>query len=228
MRFVFNPPPHPSVALAGTDDRFPVRRIFCVGRNYADHAKEMGNDPKTDPPIFFTKPADAVVAAGADVAYPPGTENFHHEGEFVLALGKGGADIAEADALACVFAFGIGVDLTKRDTQAAAKKAGAPWDAAKGFDQSAPVGVLTPVSATPLPERARLWLNVNGEARQDADIADMIWKPREIIAALSRVWALKPGDLIFTGSPAGVSALARGDVITCGVDGAAELRFRIV
>ncbi len=225
MRFVFDPPSPPAVALAGMDARFPVRRIFCVGRNYADHAKEMGNDPKTDPPIFFTKPADAV--ADGDVAYPPGTENLHHEGEFVLALGKGGANIAEADALACVFAFGVGVDLTKRDTQAEAKKAGAPWDAAKGFDHSAPVGVLTPVSAASLPDRARLWLAVNGETRQDADIADMIWSPREIIAALSRVWALKPGDLIFTGSPAGVSALQRGDVITCGVDGAAELRFSI-
>lgn len=225
MRFVFDPPPPSSLTIAGTDARFPVRRVFCVGRNYAEHAREMGNDPKTDPPLFFTKPADAVVDGGPAVAYPPGTENFHHEGEFVIALGKGGSNIAEADALECVFGFGVGVDLTKRDTQAAAKKAGAPWDAAKGFDQSGPVGALT---RGPLPESARLWLKVNGETRQDASITDMIWSPREIIAALSRVWELKAGDLIFTGSPAGVSALSRGDVVTCGVDGAAELHFRIV
>lgn len=224
MRFVFDPPSSPSVAIAGTDDRFPVRRIFCVGRNYAEHAKEMGNDPKSDPPIFFTKPADAVADSGAAIAYPPGTENLHHESELVIALGKGGVNIAEADALTHVFGFAAGVDLTKRDTQAAAKKAGAPWDAAKGFDFSAPVGALTKGA---LPARARLWLSVNGETRQDADIADMIWKPAEIIAGLSRVWELKAGDLIFTGSPAGVSALSRGDVVTCGVEGAAELRLTI-
>jgi fumarylpyruvate hydrolase len=224
MRFVFDPPSSPSVAIAGTDDRFPVRRIFCVGRNYAEHAKEMGNDPKSDPPIFFTKPADAVADSGAAIAYPPGTESLHHESELVIALGKGGVNIAEADALTHVFGFAAGVDLTKRDTQAAAKKAGAPWDAAKGFDFSAPVGALTKGA---LPASARLWLTVNGETRQDANTADMIWKPAEIIAALSGVWELKAGDLIFTGSPAGVSALSRGDVVICGVEGAAELRFTI-
>lgn len=227
MSYVFDPPPQPSAAVAGSSVRFPVRRIFCVGRNYADHVREMGNDPKCEPPIFFTKPADALVETGAAVPYPPGTDNLHHEGEFVLALAQGGANISEADALSCLFGFGVGVDLTKRDTQAAAKKGGAPWDAAKGFDYSAPVGALTRVADTPLPERARLWLSVNGEIRQDADIAEMIWKPREIIAALSRVWELKPGDLIFTGSPSGVSALVRGDRITCGVEGAAELSLTI-
>lgn len=215
-----------SAAIAGEANRFPVRRIFCVGRNYADHVREMGNDPKTEPPIFFTKPADALMQDGAAIAYPPQTANLHHEVELVIALASGGAAIDEGAALAHVFGYAVGVDLTKRDTQAAAKSAGAPWDAAKGFDQSAPIGAIVR-AAGPL-TAGRIWLSVNGAVRQGADLNEMIWKPAEIIAALSRVWELKGGDLIFTGSPAGVGALARGDSVRCGVEGVGELGFSIV
>jgi fumarylpyruvate hydrolase len=227
MAFVFDPPRQPSVAIAGGDARFPVRRIFCVGRNYADHVREMGNDPKSEPPLFFTKPADAVVENGAAIAYPSNTANLHHEVELVIALGKGGANIDVKAALAHVWGYGVGVDLTRRDRQAEAKKAGTPWDTAKGFDHSAPISALTPVSKAGHPLEARIWLSVNGQTRQDANTSGMIWSVPEIIAALSQWWDLKAGDLIFTGSPEGVSALAPGDAIACGVEGLSELRFTI-
>lgn len=227
MTFAFNPPPQPSVAIVGSDARFPVRRIFCVGRNYADHVREMGNDPKSEPPLFFTKPADAVVESGAVIAYPSHTSNFHHEVELVIAIGKGGANIAESAALDHVWGYAVGVDLTRRDRQAEAKKAGTPWDTAKGFDHSAPVSALTPAASAGDAANTRIWLKVNGETRQDASTHDMIWSVPEIIAALSAWWDLKPGDLIFTGSPSGVSALERGDKIECGVEGLAELSFSI-
>jgi fumarylpyruvate hydrolase len=227
MTFAFSPPPQPSVAIAGSDSRFPVRRIFCVGRNYADHVREMGNDPKSEPPLFFSKPADAVVESGAVIAYPSHTSNLHHEVELVIAIGKGGSKIAEAAALDHVWGYAAGVDLTRRDRQAEAKKAGTPWDTAKGFDFSAPIGALTPVSEVAHTNGARIWLKVNGEARQDASTHDMIWSVPEIIAALSQWWELKPGDLIFTGSPSGVSALNPGDTIECGVEGLAPLSFSI-
>ncbi|MBS0385417.1 MAG: fumarylacetoacetate hydrolase family protein [Proteobacteria bacterium] len=228
MSFVIDPPRQPGVAVAGTNARFPVRRIFCVGRNYADHVREMGNDPKSEPPIFFTKPADAVVESGAAIAYPPLTANLHHEVELVVAVGKGGAGIQAAAALDYVWGYAVGVDLTRRDLQNNAKKAGQPWDAAKGFDQSAPVGALMPAGKIGHPRRGRIWLSVNGGAKQDADIADMIWSVPEIIAALSRSWALRPGDLIFTGTPAGVGPLVAGDAVACGVEGLPELGFSIV
>lgn len=227
MKFAFDPPPQASVAVAGSNARFPVRRIFCVGRNYADHVREMGNDPKGEPPLFFTKPADAVVESGASIPYASNTANLHHEVELVIALGKGGADIAESAALDHVWGYAVGVDLTRRDRQAEAKKAGTPWDVAKGFDQSGPLGALTPVAKAGHPKSARIWLSVNGEVRQDARTSDMIWTVPEIIAALSRCWELKPGDLIFTGSPSGVSALNVGDAIECSVDGLAPLKFTI-
>lgn len=227
MSFVFSPPLQPSVAIAGSDARFPVRRIFCVGRNYADHVREMGNDPKSEPPLFFTKPADALVESGAVIAYPSNTSDFHHEIELVIAIGKGGANIAEASALEHVWGYGVGVDLTRRDRQAEAKKAGAPWDTAKGFDHSAPISALTPVASSGDPTNARIWIKVNGETRQDAKTSEMIWSIPEIIAALSNWWELKPGDLIFTGTPSGVSALNPGDVIEGGVDGLAPLSFSI-
>jgi fumarylpyruvate hydrolase len=227
MMFVFAPPPQPSVAIVGSDARFPVRRIFCVGRNYADHVREMGNDPKSEPPLFFSKPADAVVESGAVIPYPSNTSNLHHEVELVIALGAGGANIAEDEALNRVWGYGVGVDLTRRDRQAEAKKAGTPWDTAKGFDQSAPLSALTPVAASGDAANARIWIKVNGEARQDANTHDMIWSIPEIIAALSRWWELKPGDLIFTGSPSGVSALQPGDEIECGIDRLASLRFSL-
>lgn len=227
MQYAFTPPQPPSVAIVGSDVRFPVRRIFCVGRNYADHVREMGNDPKSEPPLFFSKPADAVVESGSVIAYPSHTLNFHHEVELVIAIGRGGANIRETDAVNHVWGYGVGVDLTRRDRQAEAKKAGTPWDTAKGFDHSAPLSALTPITASGDAAHARIWIKVNGETRQDANTEDMIWSVSEIIAALSRWWALKPGDLIFTGSPSGVSALNPGDEIECGIDRLAPLRFSI-
>lgn len=227
MSFVISPQAQPSVAVAGSDQRFPVRRIFCVGRNYADHVREMGNDPKSEPPLFFSKPADAVVESGAVIAYPSNTSNLHHEVELVIAIGAGGSNIDEASALSHVWGYGVGVDLTRRDRQAEAKKAGTPWDTAKGFDRSAPISALTPAASCGDAANARIWIKVNGETRQDANTHDMIWRIPEIIAALSRWWELKPGDLIFTGSPSGVSALNPGDAIECGVDGLAPLSFSI-
>jgi fumarylpyruvate hydrolase len=225
MKYAFEPPPQASVAIAGANARFPVRRIFCVGRNYADHVREMGNDPKSEPPVFFTKPADAVVDCDAAIPYAANTSNLHFEVELVVAIKKGAAGIAADDALSHVWGYGVGVDLTRRDRQAEAKKAGAPWDVAKAFDQSAPIGALTEGAH---PGAGRIWLNVNGETKQDANLTEMIWSVPEIIAHLSRSWRLEPGDLIFTGTPAGVGPLQRGDAVVCGVDGLNELRFSVV
>ena len=227
MRFAINPTPAPTVAVLGVADRFPVRRIFCVGRNYADHVREMGNDPRADPPVFFTKPGDAVVESGAVIPYPLNTANLHHEVELVMALKHGGENIEQAAALSCVWGYAVGVDLTRRDRQAEAKEAGAPWDAAKAFDNSAPLGPLTPAAVCGDLQAGDIWLRVNDEERQRADLSDMIWRTPEIIAALSGSWALAPGDLIFTGTPAGVGALRPGDRVTCGVDGLAPLSFSI-
>lgn len=224
MTYVFQPAAQASVAVAGSDARFPVRRIFCVGRNYADHVREMGNDPKLEPPIFFTKPADAVVENGATIVYAANTANLHFEVELVLAIGAAGVNIAEADGLRHVWGYAVGVDLTRRDRQAEAKKAGAPWDTAKAFDQSAPIGAITQTQPR---ADARIWLSVNGAAKQEAKLSDMIWSVPEIIAHLSRSWALQPGDLIFTGTPAGVGPIVAGDAVTCGVEGLPELSFKI-
>ncbi|WP_135211732.1 fumarylacetoacetate hydrolase family protein [Vitreimonas flagellata] len=226
MTYVFSPPAIASVAVAGSDARFPVRRIFCVGRNYVDHVREMGNDPKSEPPIFFTKPADAVVESGAAIAYAANTSNLHFEVELVLAIGKGGADIAEADAASHIWGYAVGVDLTRRDRQAEAKKVGAPWDVAKAFDQSAPIGAIAPAGAALT--KARIHLDVNGVTKQDSDIAEMIWSVPEVVAHLSRSWALQPGDLVFTGTPSGVGPLAIGDQVQCAVEGLPPLSFSIV
>lgn len=228
MHTVFDLPAQASVAISGSAARFPVRRIFCVGRNYADHVREMGNDPKSEPPIFFTKPADAVVECGAAIAYPLNTSNLHHEVELVLGVGKGGENIPEAAALQHIWGCGVGVDLTRRDRQAEAKQAGAPWDVAKAFDHSAPVGPLTPASVCGDMSAGRIWLSVNGAIKQDADLRDMIWSAPEIIAAISRSWELRAGDLIFTGTPAGVGALNPGDNVECGIAGLSSLRFSMV
>ncbi|MCL4189538.1 MAG: fumarylacetoacetate hydrolase family protein [Rhodobacteraceae bacterium] len=221
--FVLPPPPVPSVAVAGSAARLPVRRIFCVGRNYAAHAREMGRDPDREPPFFFTKPADALVDDRAGVAYPPATAELHHEGELVVALGRGGRDIAPAAALALVWGYGIGNDLTRRDLQAEAKAAGRPWDMGKGFDASAPCGPIHPVAAVGHPDRGALTVHVNGTLRQRGDLAELIWPVPEIIACLSRLVALAPGDLIYTGTPAGVGALVPGDVCEVAVDGLGRL-----
>lgn len=210
-RFVFPPPPCASVAVAGDTRRFPVRRIFCAALNYADHAREMGKEPGAEPLFFFTKPADAVVADGATIPYPSRTKNLHHEIELVAALGRGGVDIPASTALDCVFGYAAGIDLTRRDLQTAARDAGRPWDLSKGFDNSAPMGAIRPLATIGHPARGRIALTVNGVLRQEADLSDMIWSVAEIIEALSQYVALAPGDLIFTGTPAGVGPLVAGD-----------------
>jgi fumarylpyruvate hydrolase len=219
--YVFVPPPVPSVEIAGSKQRFPVHRIYCVGRNYADHVKEMGSDAK-EPPVFFTKPADAIVASGAAVPYPPRTENFHYEVELVIAVGGAGRNISAAQALDHVFGYAVGNDLTRRDLQGASKKKGAPWDTGKAFDASAPIGAVRPASLGHVSQGA-IWLKVNGETKQQSDIKEMIWSVPDIIAELSTLFELRAGDLIYTGTPAGVGPLKPGDRIECHVDGLASL-----
>lgn len=215
-----------SVAVAGSAERFPVRRIFCVGRNYAAHARELGNDER-DPPFFFTKPADAVVDSGVEIPYPPLTSNLHHEIELVVAIGKAGLRIPREDALAHVWGYGVGIDLTRRDLQDQAKKAARPWDWSKAFDHSAPCGPLLPVARSGHPGKGRIWLAVNGEVRQDGDLAELIWPVADVVAICSEAVELQPGDLIFTGTPAGVGAVLAGDKITGGVDGIGEIEVTI-
>ncbi|MGJ8546276.1 MAG: fumarylacetoacetate hydrolase family protein [Sulfitobacter sp.] len=227
MTFVFQPPQQASVAVTGSEARFPVRRVFCVGRNYEAHAREMGKDPSREAPFFFTKPADAVVDCPAVLAYPPLTEDLHHEIEMVIAIGKGGANIAEADVMDHVWGAGVGIDLTRRDLQGEAKKMGRPWDWGKAFDQSAPMSAITPIADVLSVTQGRIWLSVNGTLRQEGDLADLIWSVREHVAILSRGMALAPGDLIMTGTPAGVAAVVPGDVITGGVDGIGTLQVTI-
>ena len=223
-RFVFPPPALPSVAVAGSSESFAVHRIYCVGLNYSDHIREMGSKP--GPPVFFMKPADAVVANGAAVPYPPATANFHYEIELVVAMARAGRDIQPARALEHVFGYAAGNDLTRRDLQAAAKERGQPWDIAKGFDCSAPVAALRPASAGHVTS-GRIWLKVNGELRQESDVSRMLWDVPHIIAALSGLYQLAPGDLIFSGTPAGVGAVKQGDVLEGGIDGLEVLRTTI-
>jgi fumarylpyruvate hydrolase len=218
MGFVFPAPPTPSVAVDGNTARFPVRRIFCVGRNYAEHAREMGHDSQAEPPFFFTKPADAVVESGAVIAYPPATADLHHEAELVVALGSGGAFLPEDAALSLVWGYAAGNDLTRRDLQAEAKAARRPWDMAKGFDRSAVVGPIKAFAIGDAP-KGRITCHVDGTLRQEADLADMIWPVAGIIAHLSRMVILQAGDLIFTGTPAGVGAISSGQTCTVTVEG---------
>ncbi|MDE2270547.1 MAG: fumarylacetoacetate hydrolase family protein [Xanthomonadaceae bacterium] len=229
MSFVFDPPGIPSLPIHASDARFPMHRIYCIGRNYAEHAKEMGSEPTSrENPVFFMKPADAIVPEGGDIPYPSATRDLHHEVEMVVALGKGGRDIDAGHALDCVFGYGVGLDLTRRDLQAAMKAKGLPWDVAKGFDHSAPVSALHTVEEMGHPQHARLTLTVNGEPRQDSDIGEMIFPVAEIIAELSKLFELKPGDLVFTGTPAGVGPLRRGDRLHAELQGIARLEGRIV
>ena len=225
--FVFTAPATPSVAVSGSSSRFPVRRVFCVGRNYASHAREMGSDPNREPPFFFSKPADAVVPAGGAVPYPPSTGDLHHEIELVVALGAGGADVDPAQALDLVWGYGVGLDLTRRDLQSVAKDSGRPWDMAKGFDASAPCSPLVPAASLGHPQDARIWLEVNGAVRQEGNLNEMIWPIPDMIAYLSRLVTLAPGDLIYTGTPAGVGALKPGDQVRGGVDGVAQFALSI-
>lgn len=223
--FVIPAPPLATVPVEGTAARFPVRRILCVGRNYAAHRREMGGDDR-DPPFFFTKPADAVVTPGEDAAYPTVTSNLHHEMELVVAIGKGGTNIPVGEALDHIFGYAAGVDLTRRDIQNAAKDKGQPWDASKGFDRSAPISAIRPWTG-PAPQ-GRITLSVNGEVKQDATVADMIWSVPEIVAEASKLWALAPGDLIYTGTPEGVGPLVRGDTVTGEIEGVGSLSFKVV
>jgi len=224
--YVFDPPKQASLAVQGTSDRFPVRRIFCVGRNYEAHAREMGADTR-EPPFFFTKPADAALDTPCTIAYPKLTQDLHHEIELIIAIGKGGSEIAEADVMDHVWGASVGLDLTRRDLQGQAKKMGRPWDWGKAFDQSAPIAAIKPIAEVPSVEKGRIWLAVNGVVRQDADIGDLIWSVREHIATLSCAVTLAPGDLVMTGTPAGVGAVGPGDVITGGVEGIGELEVTL-
>ena len=210
MDFVITPPPQAFVPVIDGDP-FPVRRIYCVGRNYAAHTREMGHDPDREPPFFFMKPADALTEDGSTIPYPPATADLHHEIELVVALGKGGANIPKEKALECVFGYTVGLDMTRRDLQSDAKERGRPWDTGKGFDHSAPIGALRSATSIGHPTNARISLSVNGDNRQDGNINQMIWNVPETIAYLSGLFELQPGDIIFTGTPHGVAAVEPGD-----------------
>ena len=228
MTYAIAPPAVPSLPIIGSDQRFPIRRVFCIGRNYAEHAREMGASVDTAAPMFFCKPADAVVSDGADVPYPQATSDLHHEVEMVVALGASGHDLSPEQAAALVWGYGVGLDLTRRDLQAQAKAKSHPWDVAKAFDHSAPVSALRPAGAATVDAASVLRLSVNGELRQQASLGDMVHGVPQIIAALSKLFELKAGDLIFTGTPAGVAALQRGDRFHAELAGVAELDGRIV
>lgn len=217
----------PSVAVAGSADRYPVRRVYCIGRNYAAHAREMGHNPDREPPFFFMKPADAVVNGEASIQYPPRTSDFHHEIELVVAVGRSGSNIAVNQALGYVYGYAVGIDFTRRDLQKEAKKLGRPWDTAKGFDQSAPVSAIHPASDIGHPRTGRIWLAVNGEDRQIGDLNELIWDIAESVAELSTLFRLEPGDLIFTGTPAGVGPVNVGDSVTGGIEGIDEIAVTI-
>uniref|UniRef100_UPI0030F6922D fumarylacetoacetate hydrolase family protein n=1 Tax=uncultured Acidovorax sp. TaxID=158751 RepID=UPI0030F6922D len=231
MSYVFPPAPTPSVPVVGTEAQFPVHRIYCVGRNYEEHAKEMGFTGR-EPPFFFMKPADAIVVAppGATTAlpYPSLTANLHHEIELVVAIGKGGKNIAAADALSHIYGYAVGLDMTRRDLQNDMKKQGRPWSIGKGFDHSAPIGPITPAAQAGDVGKAGIWLQVNGVDRQRSTIAQLIWNIAETIEHLSAAWELQPGDLIYTGTPEGVGAVVTGDVLEGGVDGLGSIRLKLV
>ncbi len=223
--------PQVTVPVHGSDDLFPVRRVYCVGRNYAAHAREMGFDPDRDPPFFFCKPADAVLycAPGetVDMPYPPGTANLHHEIELVVALGAGGRDVSVDKANELVFGYAVGLDMTRRDLQVAMRDKGRPWEAGKAFDASAPIGPIHPVAKTGIIDAGEISVSVDGEVRQHSNLSHLIWSIPEVIANLSTLFELKAGDLIYTGTPEGVGAVERGQVMTGAADGVGEIRVRM-
>jgi fumarylpyruvate hydrolase len=225
--YLFPPPPLPTLPIRGADSVFPVRRVYCVGRNYAEHAREMGSDPDREPPFFFQKNPDSLLLDGA-FPYPAATSDLHHEIELVVALGKGGRDIPASAALDHVYGYAVGLDMTRRDLQGAAKKTGRPWEVGKSFDHAAPIGPLVPAERIGHPARGRIWLEVNGELRQQGDLAELIWSVPETIGYLSGLFELAPGDLIFTGTPAGVAAVRRGDRLRAHVDGVGDLEVEVV
>ena len=225
--YVFARPAQPAVKVEGEARLFPVRRIFCVGRNYADHAREMGADPTRELPFFFCKPADALVADGSTIPYPPQTRDLQHEIELVAAIAKGGSNIAREDALSHVFGYGVGIDLTRRDLQQEAKDKKRPWDWGKGFDNSAPISALSRASKIGHPAAGRIYLTVNGAVKQDGDLSQLIWPVADVIAFISQSMRLEAGDLIYTGTPAGVGPVQPGDVLEGEVAGVASLTIRI-
>ncbi len=227
MQYVIPAPAMPSLPVRGSDARFPVRRIYCVGRNYAAHAREMGGDPDREPPFFFQKPADVLLESGGVFPYPPKSSDVHFEIELVAALGKGGSDIAVETALEHVYGYAVGIDMTRRDLQGEAKKMGRPWEVGKAFEKSAPCSAVVPAAEIGHPSSGAIWLSVNGEMRQSGDLDQLIWSVPESIAYLSGLFTLAPGDLLFTGTPAGVGAVQRGDVITGGVEGVGEIEVRV-
>jgi fumarylpyruvate hydrolase len=225
-RYVIPPPPQPALTVAGSDKLFPVRRIWCVGRNYLEHIKEMGQDER-EPPFFFAKPADAIVPDGGTAPYPSLTKDMHHEVELVVALKSGGRNIKPEKALDHVFGYGVGIDLTRRDLQIASRDIKRPWEIGKAFDASAPCGPLQPASKIGHPSKGRIALKANGKVRQDGDLAQMIWNVPEVIVKLSEMVELAAGDIIMTGTPAGVSATVAGDKIECEVEGIGKLTVTI-
>jgi fumarylpyruvate hydrolase len=231
MGYVFAAAAQPVVPVFNSTDLFPVHRIYCVGRNYEEHAKEMGFTGR-EPPFFFAKPADAVLIAGdgaaAQLPYPGETANLHHEMELVVAIGKRGRNIAAADALSYIWGYAVGLDMTRRDLQGEMKKQGRPWEVGKGFDHSAPIGPIKPIARTGEIKSGRIWLNVNGAKRQDSDVSKLIWNVNETIEHLSKYFELAPGDLIFTGTPEGVAAVGRGDLMEGGVEGVGTLAVKVV
>ena len=231
MSYVIPPAPQASVPVVGTTQRFPVHRIYCVGRNYAEHAKEMGFTGR-EPPFFFMKPADAVLPVNpgetGQMPYPTLTKDLHHEIELVVAIGKGGKNIPAADALSHIYGYAVGLDMTRRDLQNDMKKQGRPWCIGKGFDASAPIGPITPAAQAGDVQHAAIWLQVNGADRQRSTVAQLIWNIAETIEHLSAAWQLQPGDLIYTGTPEGVGAVVRGDTLQGGVDGLGTLRLQVV
>ena len=227
MSFVIPAPPPTSVEVTGTDDRFPVRRIYCIGRNYLAHRKEMGHDDRK-PPFYFQKPADALLETGGEFPYPSQSENVHFEIELVVAIAKGGVNISIEDALDHVYGYGLGIDMTRRDIQSKAKQDGKPWESAKSFDHSAPISPIRPASEIGHPDSGRIWLAVNGEVRQDSDLNLQIWNVQEGISHLSKLYQVAPGDLIYTGTPDGVGPINPGDLITAGIDGIGDLEIKVV
>ncbi|WP_439687630.1 2-keto-4-pentenoate hydratase/2-oxohepta-3-ene-1,7-dioic acid hydratase (catechol pathway) [Cupriavidus oxalaticus] len=232
MSYVFTPPATVAIPVAGSDDQFAVRRVYCVGRNYAAHAREMGFDPDREPPFFFCKPADAIVPVQAgttlDLPYPAQTQNYHYEAELVAVIGKGGSDIPVEQALEHVWGYAVGLDMTRRDLQMKMREMGRPWEIGKAFDASAPVGPIHRASDIGHPQQAGLWLTVNGETKQRSTVAHLIWSVAETVAYLSQFFRLEPGDVIFTGTPEGVGAVKSGDTMVTGVDGLGELTVRVV
>jgi len=232
MAFVFPPEPPTAAAVAGSSDQFPVRRVYCVGRNYAAHAREMGGDPDREAPFFFCKPANAVVAARdgqtLELAYPSQTSNYHHEAELVAAIGKGGADIALENALEHVWGYAVGLDMTRRDLQAQMRDNGRPWEISKAFDRSAPLGPIHPAKQVGHFDKGAIWLTVNGQPRQKGDVSQLIWSVAETVAYLSKFFRLEPGDLIYTGTPEGVGAVKPGDTMRVGIERLGELTVKVV